>query len=94
MSDKQITLPVGWSYTERGNTLIESVHDSGWNAWISLGEDLWLEISLRPGNYPCLNVAIVEASEHGLANHINNNFPANDWHLRKCNLPGVELRDE
>lgn len=86
------SVPVTLHETERGNIWLAD-DDGNHNAWIKLpGENQWLEISIRPDNYPGLNVNTVTVSKSDLATHINSNFEG--WTVRKLNLKGVALDDQ
>ncbi len=41
------------------------------NAWIQLSEpELWLEITVRPENYPSLTVSVIKITDEALAKHV------------------------
>jgi hypothetical protein len=81
--------PSAFPLTERGNTWLTS--DGDHNAWLRLGDNLWLEISIRLDNYPGLNVNLLEASPGRLAAHIRKE--CGGMYIRKLNLDGVRAED-
>ena len=84
---KNITIPFSWSATERGNILLDD-SEGGFNAWMRLpGDNLWLETTYRPSNYPSVNVGVIEATDKKLAAHIN--AECKGMRICKCNIEGV-----
>jgi len=76
--------------TERGNIWLTNDDEPGHhNVWIGLQGDIWLEITIRPANYPGLTVQTIQISDKELAAHINKNFGGGTWVARKCNIDGV-----
>lgn len=87
-----VVLDERFSQCERGNIWLVNDEEPGWhNAWIRLQGDIWLEISIRPENYPGLTVQTVQTSNEKLAAHINREFNGGNWLARKCNIDGVEI---
>jgi hypothetical protein len=81
-------LPNYWSACERGNTLL-STGEGNIIAWLSLGDNnMRLEVSYCPDNYPALNVKVVNLTDTQLAEHINTKLQG--WLIHKCNIEGVE----
>lgn len=80
---------------ERGNVWVWQPEEGYHQAYLKLddGPDRWLEISIRPCNYPGLHVQIVTLTESELALHINKEFADGNWVVRKMNLPGVVVED-
>jgi hypothetical protein len=52
---------------------------------------VWLQIALRPCNYPALDVQTVRIPEAELAQHINENFADEVWVVHKMNIEGVKV---
>jgi hypothetical protein len=80
--------------SERGNIYLVHIEENWHNAWINLFGFLWLEISIRPCNYPALNVACVSISDEKLAEHINKEFGGGLWKAMKMNIQGVKLDED
>lgn len=80
---------------ERGNVWIWQPEEGNHQAYIKLPDapNRWLEISIRPCNYPGLNVQTVTLTESELTVFINENFADGNWQARKMNLPGVVVED-
>jgi len=85
------TLCAGDEFCERGNTALICPDSGNLIAWLGLSEDLRLEVSWAPGNYPGLNVVVKEITDVELAQHINTKLGG--WHVRKVNINGVVQRD-
>lgn len=75
--------------TEKGNIWLVHSEENYHNAWIRLGGNRWLEITIRPCNYPGLTVKTVSMTDKELADHINQEFNSGLWIVRKMNLSGV-----
>lgn len=93
---KAAYLEVPAHFTERGNILLMNEYNAGMNAWIALDVERvthetsqWIEISLRPEDYPSLAVNVVHIKERELARHINTEFAGEEWFVRKMNIDGV-----
>lgn len=56
--------------TERCNVLLTGTEEFRLNAWIRLRDDVRLEITYRPENYPSLELRVVTVSDKKLAEHI------------------------
>jgi hypothetical protein len=69
--------------TERGNTLL--VNGYQFAAWLELDENLHVEVTWNPSNYPALNVSTVPLTDEELADHINRKLQG--WDIIKNNLP-------
>jgi hypothetical protein len=80
--------------TEKGHIWLVHSEENWHNAWIWLGGHTWLQISIRPCNYPGLTVNTITKSDEQLAAHINQEFSSGLWIARSCNLEGVKLREE
>lgn len=76
---------------ERGNIWLINGEERWHNAWIRLDGNNWLEISIRPCNYPGLNVQTVTVTDEELYNHIRKEFGGGGWLARKINLEGFEV---
>jgi len=87
---RTVTLNVGWTDCERGNTWLTNGEGDHY-ALIDLDGNKRLEISINMANYPGLNVAIIDADDAKCAKHIMDRFGG--WHVRKCNIPSVEVED-
>lgn len=85
---QQVTLPTDFEETERGNVWLMTEDGTGHNAWIRLTDDYWLEIEIRPDNYPGLSVATIRLTEGELLRHILTH--CGGMSIRKVNLPGAE----
>ena len=83
-----------FSKTERGNIWLVHVEENYHNAWIRLPADMWLEVSIRPDNYPGLSVQLVRCSEEDLAKHIRKYFGGHMWIAKKMNIAGVTTTPE
>jgi hypothetical protein len=70
--------------TERGGTMLTS--EENIIAWLPIQDDVRLEVSYNPSNYPCLNVMTVTLTDQQLVDHINNNLEG--WYIQKNNLDG------
>lgn len=79
---------------ERGNIWLVHVEEDYHNAYFRLTDNRWLEVSIRPCNYPGFNVKTITVSDAELAAHIRKEFGGGMWHARKMNLEGVELDAE
>lgn len=80
--------------TERGNIYLAHVEENWHNAWIRVaGDDRWLQISIRPCNYPALDVSTVTITDEDLAKHIREQFGGGLWIALKMNIEGVEVAD-
>lgn len=91
----EVTLNQDWCETERGNVMLSS-HElySQFNAWIALYEDVWLEISYRPENYPALLVSLVRISEDELFDHlVESYYDSAEWCIDKLNLSTYSADD-
>lgn len=92
-----LTIPVtALQLNERGNIWLASEDDSGHSAWLRLDSEkhLWLEICIRPMNYPGLNVNVITATDEELAKHIRTTFADGFWYVRKCCLEAVLVDDQ
>ena len=90
-----VVLDERFSETERGNIWLTNVEEPGWeNAWIRIAGDLWLEIDIRPCNYPGLTVQLIRSSDKKLAAHIRKTFRSGSWRARKLNIEGVKTDKE
>lgn len=80
---------------ERGNIWIWQPEEGYHQAYLRLpdGPDRWLEISIRPCNYPGLSVQTIQLPAAELAAHINKEFADGNWVVRKMNLHGVVVED-
>lgn len=83
-----VTLPPGYDETERGNGWLITEDGTGHNAWIRLEDDHWLEIEVRPDNYPGLSVATIRRTDAELLRHILEHC-SGMW-IRKLNSRGAE----
>lgn len=81
----QITLDQDWHDTERGNILLMNSESERFNAWLSQGDDLWLEITWVPDNYPSLNVTVVRCTPEEMWRHLVKAFDETTM-IRKLNL--------
>ena len=79
--------------TEKSNIYLVSEEGDFHHAYIRLpdGPNRWLEISIRPCNYPALLVQTITVTDADLAVHINKEFDG--WIARKMNLEGVAVDD-
>ena len=82
-------IPEDWMASEKGNTWL-SDDDGNHVAWLKMGERL-VEISITPGNSPGLWARLLpeDEGEKSIVRHINNNLQG--WHVRRCNLKGVQI---
>jgi len=80
-------LEKGLHFCERGETWL--ICDDQHIAWFSIDDNLWIEASIVPGNYPGFNITVIESSTEKLAAHIQKVCAG--WFARKCNIEGVEL---
>jgi hypothetical protein len=80
--------------TEKGNIWLAHSEENWHNAWIRLGSgQRWLQVAIRPCNYPGLTVNTITSSDPQLAAHINREFGGGMWMARSCNLDGVKLEE-
>lgn len=79
--------------SERGNIWLTTDEGEYHHCYIRLpdGPDRWLEISIRPCNYPGLLVQTVTITEAELTKHILKEFDG--WIARKMCLESVPLED-
>ena len=82
-----ITLLPGFAATEKGNILLE--RDGDWLAYCSCGVDTWLEISVRPGNYPVFSARTLKQTEEELATHIQTHCEG--WTALKLSIKEVKV---
>lgn len=87
-STNEVTLPADFEADERGNVWLMTEDGTGHNIWIDLGNDCWLEIELRPENFPGLSVATLCLSCDELKRHIFTHCRGM-W-VRTLSLPGAE----
>jgi hypothetical protein len=78
-------------YTERAGTLLVD-EDGGMVAWLTIKDNLRIEISWQKDNYPSLRVTIMEKTEKKLAAHIRKNCKG--WYAKKLNVEGVKLKHD
>lgn len=76
---------------ERGNIWLTHTEEDYHNAWFRLEGDFWLQVSIRPCNYPGFEVNTVAISDRRLAAHIRKQFGNGVWRAMKMNLDGVAL---
>jgi hypothetical protein len=88
---RSVSLKVGWTDCERGNVWLTNGEGDHY-ALIDLEGNIRLEISINQANYPGLNVAITDSDDAKCAKHIMDRFGG--WHVRKCNIEGVNVHDE
>jgi hypothetical protein len=84
-------IPNDWFSNERGNTWLMD-DDGNHVAWLDVTPTVRMEVSICPGNYPGLSVSILseeESTDEHLADHIQGKCVG--WHVRKCNIEGVEI---
>lgn len=74
--------------TELGNIWLVN-EEGNHNAWIRLGGNRWLQIAIRPENYPGLTVNTITVTDEALAAHINKE--CGGMVIRKLNLDGVKV---
>jgi hypothetical protein len=81
-----VRLGLNWGETERGNVWLVWPESGDCNAWIRLPTGRrWLQIAIRQGNYPGLNVSIIEVnSDEDIWRHICQNCVG--MTIRKLNL--------
>lgn len=90
---REVMLPADFEETERGNIWLMSEDGTRHNAWIRLTDDHWLEIEIRPDNYPGLSMATIRLTGDDLLLHILAH--CGGMSIRRLNLPGAEsLGDE
>lgn len=87
---RTVALNVGWTDCECGNVWLTNGEGDHY-ALIDLEGNVRLEVSINQANYPGLHVAIIDANDAKCAAHIQDRFGG--WHVRKCNIPGVEVED-
>lgn len=81
----QLTLDQDWSDCERGGILLVNSESERFNAWLHQCDDIWLEITWVPDNYPSLNVTLVKISDEDLWRHLVKTFDTTTM-IRKLNL--------
>ena len=88
---KSASLPVGTYLCERGNTWLITDDDFIHLAFFSLEDDVWLQVSIHPGNYPGCEVTVISSTEEELAKYIRDR--CSGWLVRKCNIEGVNIEN-
>lgn len=78
--------------TERGNIWLTNEEGAcNHNVWIRLVGQKWLQIAIRPENYPGLAVNTITVTDAELAAHINKE--CGGMVVRKANLDGLQVRN-
>lgn len=78
--------------TERGNIWLTNEEGAcNHNVWIRLHGQKWLQIAIRPENYPGLTVNTITITDAELTAHIHKT--CDGMVVRKMNLPGVRVDD-
>jgi len=92
VKDKTIAVPTDYHACERGNVYLAQEDGCG-NvsriAWFGVKGDTRLEVSVAPGNYPAINVRMVELSDEQLFHHIRRKLIG--WYGHKINLGDYEI---
>ncbi len=82
-------IPENWFANERGNTWLMD-DDGNHVMWVNVNDNIRMEISICPNDYPGLNICILseaESTDEHLAKHIHEKCVG--WYARKCNIEGV-----
>ncbi len=89
--DLVVSLAAGWGVCERGNTwLVNTDGDTPAHAaWFHLEKNLWLEVTVNPGNSPGFEVQVIHRTEKQMVRHVKK-LIREDWYVRRCNLPGID----
>lgn len=75
---------------ERGNIYLMHTEENYHNAWFRVGDDHYIQLSIRPRNYPAIDLSLIKISEEKLAEHIRKEFGGGSWYAMKLNIKGVE----
>lgn len=79
--------------TERGNILLTNTEANMMQAYIKVGENVWLAISWIPDDYPSLTVWTMSKTKEELKEYILTHHSSGDWVARKMNID-IELDQE
>ena len=81
--------------TERNGVWLAHQEENYHNAWLRVpGQQTnFLQISIRPDNYPGLTVSTVTLTDEQLAAHIHREFGGGLWFVRKANI-SVDINHE
>lgn len=85
-----VQLPEDWYADEKGNVWLSA--DGQHNAWLRVGPQQWLELSIRLENYPGLTIGRRQATDFELSRHIRRHCAC--MYARTLNLDGIVWVDE